>query len=317
MIMEGPQPGDPEGAIYITYWHPPEVTEPLTAGSNCYVGTVDESTVCKYPLNRDDKEAVAEFNLEAKILRLIGPHKHIIGFKGQTRDGDGGILLEKAHYGSVQEYLKTHHPDCQQLLRWCRQVTEALVDVHQYPVLHRDIAARNMLLDSQLDVKLCDFQGYLLGPNGEVLESGNSCEGIKSMMPRDSFDYAGWDTEIFALGSAFYYIMTGHEPFPDLDSRLDELVIKERFIRGQYPEVEHVGMNDVVHKCWAGKYASMQAVLNDLSFAEDNTQLVGKQTAADDPFGDSQAEIETLWERSRSFLCSGWAYATRIALDSI
>lgn len=223
------------------------------------------------PTTRDDETEIAGINLEARIYMRMGPHKHIIAFKGQNKDGY--ILLERARYGSVQEYLQAHHPGCQQRLKWARQATEGLVAVHQHRVLHRDIHVRNMLLDSQLDIKLCNLQGDLLGADGEAIERGTSAENIKSTLPRSDLNYAGWDTEIFALGSAFYYIMAGNEPFPELDSYSDEVAIEERFTAGKYPALEHLGMNDVVHKCWAGKYPSMEAVLDDIFSADKNSVI--------------------------------------------
>lgn len=42
-------------------------------------------------------------------------------------------------------------------------------------------------------------------------------------------------TDLFALGSAIYFIMMGHEVFLDLDSDKDDEEIKRRFRGGQFP----------------------------------------------------------------------------------
>lgn len=82
-------------------------------GRKSFIGFIDESTVLKYPHIPGDEKALALLSLEARILQAIGPHKHIIGFKGLTRDG---LLLERAPFGSINEYLKnTRHP---QVLGW-------------------------------------------------------------------------------------------------------------------------------------------------------------------------------------------------------
>ena len=88
-------------------------------------------------------------------------------------------------------------------------------------------------------------------------------------MPRTNFNYADWKTEIFALRSTFYYIMKGHEPYPDLNPDHDEERIVKRFTFDQFPEIECSFMNCVIHKCWAGKYDSMNAVLQDLEFVHE------------------------------------------------
>lgn len=87
-------------------------------------------------------------------------------------------------------------------------------------------------------------------------------------MPRLRSEHADQKTDIFALGSAIYYIMEGHEPFPDLDPDDDEAQIMERFKLGWLPDIGHSLMNAVMQKCWLGTYISISAVLQDLQFAK-------------------------------------------------
>ena len=232
-------------------------------GTNSFVGLVDDTTVLKYPHIPGDEKALATLALEARILQAIGPHKHIVGYKGLT---DDGLLLEHAPCGSIAEYLQGNNPELQRRLLWAYQTTDALATVHQKHVLHRDVSAHNLLLDAELNVKLSDFQGRLLAPDGEVREDGLSVENTKSFMPRIDSNHADCKTEIFALGSTFYYIMEGHEPYVDLDPDRDEERIVERFMSGQFPEIEHSLMNRIIHKCWAGSFGSADAVLQDLAF---------------------------------------------------
>lgn len=73
-----------------------------------------------------------------------------------------------------------------------------------------------------LCVKLCDFQGRLLGLKGEVIVDGGASENAESFMPRATPDFADTKTDIFALGSTIYHIITGHRPFPQYDTIADE-----------------------------------------------------------------------------------------------
>ena len=83
-------------------------------------------------------------------------------------------------------------------------------------------------------------------------------------MPRADSEYADIKTDIFALGSALYHIMEGHELFPELDCFLDEEQIAKKFRSGQFPELGFLPMKDVVYKCWGGKYDSTEMVLRDI-----------------------------------------------------
>ena len=247
--------------IYTPFYKPERVTEFLGLGSSSFIGVVDETTIFKFPTTPGDKAALAILAIEIQILTTIGPHKHIIGFKGQR---DDGLLLERALRGSIAHFLKDYTPTWQQRLAWARQATEAVAVTHNAGVIHCDINVNNLLLDHNLTVKLCDFQGRLLRPDGTVNKDGLAVENIKSFMPRADPNFSDRKTDIFALGSAFYYIMQGHEPFPDLHSFDDEEQIEARFTAHQFPEVQPLLMSRVIHKCWAGLYDSAEAVLQEL-----------------------------------------------------
>ncbi|MCJ1333151.1 hypothetical protein MMC10_009845 [Thelotrema lepadinum] len=250
--------------VYLTLYYPQGVIDCLTTGTRSYIGLVDPSTVLKYPHILGDERAMVNLDIEARCLKAIGSHKHVIGYKGRTKDG---LLLELAHFGSIAEYLENNNPSIQQRIKWASHATEALVATHQAKVLHRDISVHNLLLDAELDVKLADFQGRLLAPDGKIEVDGLSVENTKSFMPRADSEHADWKTDVFALGSAFYYIMNGHEPYPDLDSDDDEDEIIKRFTSGRFPDLGHPLMNRVTHKCWSGKYDSAEAVLQEFKEA--------------------------------------------------
>jgi len=170
----------------------------------------------------------------------------------------------------VQQYLSGNKPTIQQRLRWSSQAAEATAVVHKKNVIHRDIHVRNLLLDAELNIKLCDFQGRLLGPDGNTEREGGSCENVKSSMPQTDPNIANQRTDIFALGSAIYYILEGHEPFPELDCVLDEEEITWRFASGQFPELQPFVLRSIIHKCWRGEYGSAENVMKDIGLCEND-----------------------------------------------
>ncbi|KAL9123815.1 MAG: hypothetical protein Q9217_006794 [Psora testacea] len=100
--------------------------------------------------------------------------------------------------------------------------------------------------------------------NSNFDKDGLARENIKLFMPRADSDYSDKITDIFALGSTFYYILQGYEPFPDLDPFDNEEQIQLRFISRQFPELKSLKMSYVTHNCWKGEYNSAEAVLQDL-----------------------------------------------------
>jgi serine/threonine protein kinase len=166
----------------------------------------------------------------------------------------------------VTQYLKIHNPTTLQRLKWSQQAAEGVAHIHASAVLHCDISTNNLLLDKDLNIKLADFQGRLLALDGSVLLDGRSSENVKSSMPRSDPNHADQKTDIFALGSAIYYIMQGHEPFPELNSLNDndESEIIARYTSGRFPPLSsHLGGN-IVYGCWSGRYESAIEVVKDL-----------------------------------------------------
>jgi hypothetical protein len=99
-------------------------------------------------------------------------------------------------------------------------------------------------------VKLCDFQGRLLDPKGEVIVDGGASENAESFMPRATADFADIKTDIFALGSTIYYVITGHRPFPQYNTITDEAKFEEAYRKGELPVLEVQEGGEVIKKCF-------------------------------------------------------------------
>lgn len=87
-------------------------------------------------------------------------------------------------------------------------------------------------------------------------------------MPRSDIEFADFKTDIFALGSTIYHIITGHRPFPQYDVVDDEATIEDFYRRGDFPPLDAGVDGGVVWKCWGGKYESVSEVVCDLRALE-------------------------------------------------
>jgi serine/threonine protein kinase len=257
---------------------PPGVADILATSFDYCIGRIDHETVLKYLHKKQSPDIEAQENLaiEAQIYTILGRHDRIIKFKGGN--ALQGLRLEYATNGSVAQYLKLHDPSIVQKLRWSQQAAEGTAYIHALNVLHCDLNVNNLLLDNDLDIKLADFQGRYLALDGSVLLDGRSSENVKSSMPRSDPNYADKKTDIFALGSAIYYIMEGHEPFPELNSLNDndELEIVRRYTSGSLPTLSSRWGSNVVHGCWSGSYESAMNVVEDLKKTIEMIQRSGQ-----------------------------------------
>lgn len=212
---------------------------------------------------------MTRLEVEHKILEIIGQHARIISHKGLT---EAGLYLERAANGTIFNFLaeKKHcHISLQQRIAWCREVIEAVEHVHSKRVIHCDIQPTNILLDDNLHIKLADFQSRYLAENGEVILTGWSGEPCRYFCPREDEFEADWRTDLFALGSTIYFIITGHEVFSDIkagEAGWDDKV-RSRFTSRCLPNDQHA-CSSITKKCWTRQYGSASEVLNDVSAVE-------------------------------------------------
>lgn len=205
---------------------------------------------------------------EYTILNIVGPHPRIIAQKGFT---DAGLYLERAANDTIYKYmaaLEHPTPSLQQRIAWCREVAEAVEHVHSKSVIHCDIQPTNILVDENLQLKLADFQGNYISENGEFIPGWNG-EPCRYFCPRDDEFEADSKTDLFALGSTIYFIMTGHEVFLDIVGGEDGWVetVKSRFVSGNFPKDSHA-CHIITQKCWERRYGSASEVLDDIRAIE-------------------------------------------------
>jgi serine/threonine protein kinase len=278
----GPTASDPKYAMdpfEFLSWCPTGVQRVIAAGASNFIGFVDEKTVLKFPLVCSNEKnsfshgfehrqslrdaAVKGLEIENLILQHLGQHPRIVGLLGIHEDG---LLLENMANGSVDNYLRnnsTRTPSSQRL-QWACQAADGLAYVHSKGVLHCDISVGNFLLNSDLELKMCDFQGRLLNHDESIILNGGAAESTMSSMPRPVANLCDQKTDMFALGTAIYVMMSDQLPFPDLDPAEDEEEIQKRFREFTFPPLETVLTGSVVRKCWMGGYATASEIAKDL-----------------------------------------------------
>jgi serine/threonine protein kinase len=234
----------------------------MAIGSTSFIGDLGGNQVLKYPHVATDREAIEH---EARIYHLLGRHPRILRCYGLD---ESGLRLEKAANGTLREILQTHNNSPREKLKWSRQLAEAVEYIHTKHVLHCDISPRNCFITSEYDLQLGDFQGQYRAQGN--LHKGFCAEGTKSYLPRRP-GTADHYSDLFAVGSAVYEIMTGHEPYEHLDSIDDMEEIESLFKDGKFPSTDHLLAGNVIQGCWRQRYDSAEQCAKDLASIEKNT----------------------------------------------
>ena len=67
------------------------------------------------------------------------------------------VVLEFMEYGALKSYLEKKEVSMEQKLLWAGDCCEGLAHVHSLGFIHRDVAARNVLVSSEKRCKISDF----------------------------------------------------------------------------------------------------------------------------------------------------------------
>lgn len=249
---------DEEPEIIWSY-QPKGVLTILATGSTSFVGDLGNDQVLKYPHIATKREIIAH---EAHIYSVLGEHPRILRCHGLN---EVGLRLGKAANGTLRDCLKMEH-GLEDKLKWARQLAEAVEYIHSKQVFHCDISPRNCFITDTYDLELGDFQGTYRALDGTVYD-GYSWEGAKACMPRPS-GLVNHHSDLFAVGSALYEIMTGHEPYEHLDSIDDMEKIEALFSSGKFPSTDGILVHNVIQKCWRQSYDSARQCVKDLAAVE-------------------------------------------------
>jgi len=169
-----------------------------------------------------DADLFARFNQEAQVLAQFScPHIVQILAAGTTPGQAGGSLgwmaMEYMAGGDLARYLQQQGPPLIEVgLRWFRDTLEGLAYAHRRGVLHRDLKPHNLLLTAEAVVKVSDF-GLLKqvqqAPTG--LTPRSIIMGTPHYMSPEQTLGEPLDerSDLFSLGTTFFYVFSGHLPF--------------------------------------------------------------------------------------------------------
>ncbi|WKX89470.1 hypothetical protein Q1695_008820 [Nippostrongylus brasiliensis] len=131
---------------------------------NVYRGTLDDPgsvpvtvavKVCKMENEPTDTQLILQESHLMKNLR----HENIISLIGVCMDAPMWLVMELAPLGELRQYLQSNRASLTltSLFLYSLQVARALAYLHEKSFVHRDIAARNVLVSTPKCVKLTDF----------------------------------------------------------------------------------------------------------------------------------------------------------------
>jgi serine/threonine protein kinase len=154
--------------------------------------------------------------------------------------------------GSISSYLKSH-PDVSNTTRmiWIYGIAFGMNLLQWRRILHGDLKPLNVLLDSNLHPKICDFG---LSKDFAGLDSLNqTCAmgTVASVAPEILEDRNfSWPIDVFAYGMTVFTIVTGQRPFAD---KRNGFQIGMEIMSGRRPPLPAglpQGCCNLITRCW-------------------------------------------------------------------
>ncbi|KAK3091583.1 hypothetical protein FSP39_020953 [Pinctada imbricata] len=166
----------------------------------------------------DNEESMTEKFLEEALIMQQFDHPHIIrllGICSQTRPV--WIVMELAKHGEMRAYLQNNrtHLDLCTLIVYAYQLSTALSYLESKKFVHRDIAARNVLVSAHDCVKLGDFGLSRIVDEQSYYKASKGKLPIKWMAP-ESINFRRFTTasDVWMFGVCIWEIlMYGIKPF--------------------------------------------------------------------------------------------------------
>ncbi|XP_063419667.1 uncharacterized protein LOC134704814 [Mytilus trossulus] len=234
----------------------------------------DAQTVAAKVLKDDQKEENV-MKMKAKInfyIEKVGHHKNVMDFIGYVEDDVRGsfMVLEYCESGVLKEFLISKKSDVtvdleERLFRMVFGVCLGMDYLSSKKVVHRRLAARNVLLDHLFEPKITGF-----GPEPDAEQEGEERIPLKWMAPEcmKTTIRANELSDVFSFGIVMWEIFSlGDTPYPDIQSRNVATRLKQGY-KMKKPEYCDDAFYKIMLKCWhyhPSKRSGFADVKNQLS----------------------------------------------------
>ncbi|WP_165245932.1 serine/threonine-protein kinase [Paludisphaera soli] len=175
----------------------------------CALKIIDPELVTRRPMLRD------QFWAEARAAANL-VHPQVVTIHNLGSDAGFHFIEMEFVPGSVSlrdSLVKDGPFEPQRAARLVRQVLLALGAAHHAGIIHRDVKPANVLMTAEGNAKLADFG--LAQTRAKLTGANQPLAGTPTFMAPELFNGtpASPQSDIYAVGVMFYYLLTGRLPF--------------------------------------------------------------------------------------------------------
>jgi serine/threonine protein kinase len=238
----------------------------ISGGSTGIVELLASGHVLKSPHPGDDAagraQSLRDIHREYDVYQRL-PRGHARLIEVVEYAPDLGLTLEYMPNGNLRDWLlRAEGISAGRRLKWAADAAEGVALLHAHGVVHCDVSPSNFLVDAELRLRIIDFSGSSIdGSWSSAFESARFC------LPRSWEAASTVGSDMFALGSTVYEILTGLAPYEELADEEVELLFRKQ----QFPAMEGVPAADIILGCWCCKYESAVEVWAGLKALVDSS----------------------------------------------
>jgi len=235
------------------------------------------------------------------IVHKKTDHPNIIRYHGYMQEGTCVYMaLDYAEKGNLYSYIHKKKTPLtpQEIFRFFYQSCLAIQHVHERDVMHRDIKPENLLLDKDLNIKLCDF-----GWSAERIHDKRTtfCGTYEYMAPeviyKRPYDYR---IDVWSLGILLYELLHKEAPYkgrslneihaslakgpivygPHVDVQAKDLM--QRILKanpGDRPSISQILAHPWVRKHLDGKENAPSSIYSKLEHSKENVRVVTQENS--------------------------------------
>jgi serine/threonine protein kinase len=203
------------------------------------------------------EQAMVEFANEIGRMAAMQPHENVVLLYGVTKleSGDMAAVVEYCAHGSCLDALYGTKPRAwtdEELIRIAHGAASGIAHLHRLGIIHRDIAARNVLLTQNDVAKVADFgMSRVLAENAyNEQQTVHKVGPLKWMAPeqieRHVYSKA---TDVFSFGVLLFEIFAREPPWKDVNN----VVACQKVLNGERmmpPKRAPRSLRTLMVECW-------------------------------------------------------------------